>query len=94
MNTKQDEKGKKILLIRARTLNFPLSIYFSSIRLAVVENAESKGTVTHSKQGDFVVCNCKRFHVVVLLTVLDSLNIVQTHDKIRSARCRIELFCR
>ena len=37
MNTKHNEKGKKILLIRARTLNFPLSIYFSSIRLAVVE---------------------------------------------------------
>ena len=37
MNTKQNEKGKKILLIRARTLNFPLNIYFSSIRLAVVE---------------------------------------------------------
>lgn len=37
MNTKENEKGKTILLIRARTLIFPLSIYFSSIRLAVVE---------------------------------------------------------
>lgn len=37
MNTKHNEKGKKILLIRVRTLNFPLSIYLASIRLAVVE---------------------------------------------------------
>lgn len=42
MNTKRNEKGKKILLIRARTLNFPLSIYFSSIRLAVVEKRWKK----------------------------------------------------
>lgn len=42
MNTKQNEKGKKILLIRARTLIFPLSIYFSSIRLAVVEKRWKK----------------------------------------------------